>query len=89
MKRIAGVMVVAAFLAATVIPAFASDEAQPAKERNLFKIIKNSISWGPVKEKNRIKNPAPVMTGFQTLSNAIKEGSEKSRGQSLRTSSVK
>ena len=85
MKRIF-VLAVMVFFAASVTVAFAETEK---KEENLFKIIQNSIKCGPVKEKNKIKNPMPKVTAFQNMADGIKEGSEKAKGESLRSGNTK
>ena len=86
MKKIAVLILVALFVAST-IPAFAGE--QPAKERNLFVIIKDSFKpWKP-KPKNEIRNPLPTVSGFQNVANGIKEGSAKAKNETLRTEAAK
>lgn len=80
MKRIIG-LIAAVLFAASVVPAFGE---QPKQEDNLFKIVQGTINLGPVKEKNRVKNPLPKVSLFQNLANGINEGSAKARNESLR-----
>jgi hypothetical protein len=85
MKKLMVVAVFAIFAAgAALVYAADAPQATSQKEENLFKIIMNSMQPGPGKEKNKIKNPLPTVTVFQNMSNGIADGSEKSRGQSLR-----
>ena len=86
MKKIAVLILVALFVAST-LPAFAVE--QPAKEKNLFVIIKNSFKpWKP-KPKNEIRNPLPTVTVFQSAANGIQEGSAKAKKETLRTAKTK
>ncbi len=85
MKRIM-VLVVAMLFVGNLIPIFAE---QPKKEDSLFKIVKDTLKPGPVKEKNKVRNPLPKVSVFQNMANGIKEGSAKARCESLRTEKAK
>ncbi len=80
MKRVIG-LIVAAFFIASIVPAFGEE---PKQEDNLFKIVQGTIKSGTVKEKNKVRNPLPKVGLFQSLADGIKEGSAKSRNESLR-----
>ena len=86
MKKIAALILAALFVAST-LPAFAVE--QPAKEKNLFKIIMDSCKPGKVKPKNELKNPLPKVTAFQNAANSIQEGSAKAKKETLRTEKAK
>jgi len=86
MKRIAALILVVLFAAST-IPAFAGE--QPAKERNLFVIIKNSIKPGEGKPKNQLRNPLPTVTVFQNMANSIEGCPAKAKKENLHTEAVK
>lgn len=83
MKRFM-VFVVAVFLVSAAVPAFAQKQ-QKETEENLFKIIASSVKPGQVRERNKIKNPLPKVTIFQTMADEIRQGSARARGESLRS----
>jgi hypothetical protein len=86
MKKVA-VLILAALFVASTLPAFAVTE--PAKEKNLCTIVKNSFKPWKVKPKNEVKNPLPTVSGFQNVANGIKEGSAKAKKETLRTATAK
>ena len=90
MKKMTVLAVLAVFAAGAAL-AYAADapKAQPQREDNLFKIVMDSFKPGEVREKNKLKNPLPTVSMFQGMSNGIKEGSEKARGETLRTEASK
>lgn len=86
MKKVV-VLILAVLFVASTLPAFAAE--QPAKEKNLFVIIKDSFKpWKP-QPKNEIKNPLPTVTVFQHMADGIKEGSAKAKNETLRTAPAK
>lgn len=67
MKKIAAVVLATLFVAST-LPAFAVE--QPAKERNLFKIIESTLKPGEGKAKNKLRDPFQKMDCAKAVSKA-------------------
>lgn len=82
MKRIAALLIAVLF-AVSAVPAFAGQHTE--KEKNLFCIIMDTLKPGEVREKNKLKNPLPTVSGFQKAADGIKEGSAKAKQETLRT----
>ena len=78
MKKIAA-LVVAIAVMLSAAPSFAQGAAAPAKEKNLFKIIANSMK-GPhqVKPKNQLR-PIEKVNVFQTVADDINKVGKKSK----------
>lgn len=87
MRKIVWLAVIAVFFACT---ATAYAQQQP-KERNLIKIIQKSIEDHPktMKDKDKLRGEIAQVKTFQSCANYIKVHSEKARGQSVRSQSVK
>ncbi len=85
MKKMIALILAALFVASTM-PAFAGEQVE--KERNLFKIIKGTLTPGEGKEKNKLRNPLPTVTCFQNAANRI-ECSGKAKNKAPNTEKVK
>ena len=84
MRKLAAFVITILFVAST-IPVFAGDGAcKKCDEKTPFQIIADTMKPGKVKEKNKLK-PIEKITVFQNMSDGIKEGAEKAKGESLRT----
>lgn len=82
MKQVMVAVAIAA-LAVSAAPLFAA-EGGCSQEKTPFQIVADTLKPGEIKEKNRVR-PVEKVAVFQSIANGISEGSQKAKGESLRT----